>query len=205
MNSALKVALPHDERLLGIGLTEAEAELGLCELAVSVPFVWATLYRLGVRSDALRLGGHFASLHIAAVSFLDGGRFEFGHNLSNEAKATPALIVPMLDECGRTQNLLAYEARSKRTARWRSKIPILGLDQLHQPRIEPLQVFPDVLDWLRAGREGIVIVDYPEAAKILCNGEPLAVDDIAFGRELAAKLQIGPPRIVVRKNQRAAA
>lgn len=204
-DSGLESAAYSDMRLLGVGLTEAEAELGLCEDVVCVDAVWARLHDFGVRGYAIRGSDYFAGLRLAAVVFLPSGLFEFGHNLRDATGAALAVIVPMLDEAGRTQNLIAVDLEFKRVARWRSMLPILGVDRLHGPRIEPLRVFPHVFAWLRADRDGIVVFDFPGAAKILCGGGTLAVEDIAFGRELSTKLRIHPPRIVARAGGRRAA
>ncbi len=185
-------------------MTQAEAELGLCQDVVSVRDVWERLYALGVRERAVTGGGNFAALRFAAVKFLPSGAFEFAHNLPDASGAVLAVIVPMLDIDGRTHDLVALDLETMRAARWRRSLSILGMHRLYGPRIEPLAVYQTPLEWLRAGRDGIVIADFPAATKLLCGGEPLAVDDAAFGRELHAKLRLGPPRILVREQRRVA-
>ena len=197
-----------DERLLGVGFTDAEAELALnCEAAVTLPDAWATLNSLGIPGPAITGAGdgYFASIHVAAVVPLPENLFEFAHNLTDQTGAKVAFVVPMLDEIGRTQSFVACNTQFTRATRWRRTLAMLGMEGLLAPRIAPLRVFRTVIDWLRADRDGLVIFDFPLAAERLCRAEALAVDDVAFGRELSEKLHIGPPRILVRASERAAA
>lgn len=180
-------------------MTEAEAELGLCEPVVTVPDVWSKLHAQGVRGGAVTGGDAFAALHVAAVVFLANGLFEFAHNMRDAGGSVLAVIIPMIDIDGRAHDFVACDTDFKRSARWRRTLPILGMDRVYGPRIDPLSVFRGPLQWLQAGRDGIVICSYRFAAKILCDGEPLSVDDAAFGSELDAKLRVNPPRIFLRK------
>lgn len=204
-DSGLKYATYGDPRLLGVGLTKAEAELGFCEGAVNVIAVWQRLRELSIRGYAITGGNHFASLHVASAVFLPNGRFEFGHAMGDASGAEVALIIPMIDVDGRVHSFVACDLGFRRAACWKTTPSILGMENINLPRIEALQVFKDALGWLQSGRDGIVILDFPAAARILCGGETLAVDDVNFGRELAGKLQIGSPRIVTRRDVRRAA
>jgi hypothetical protein len=66
-------------------------------------------------------------------------------------------------------------------------------------------VHENPLDWLRAGRRGVCIVDPQRAAPLLRLSEPLGVTREAYGRRLRQALTPPAPRIVVASNARAAA
>jgi hypothetical protein len=54
-----------------------------------------------------------------------------------------------------------------------------------------------VLEWLRDGCRGIVLIRPPLAASFLCDAGPLLVDDAEFRAELRAALTRPAPRILV--------
>jgi hypothetical protein len=58
----------------------------------------------------------------------------------------------------------------------------------------PVSVWRTPLNWLRAGRKGVVIIDRETAAHIL-GGLPVIPEDEAFGRVLRA-LRVPPPRVM---------
>jgi hypothetical protein len=53
------------------------------------------------------------------------------------------------------------------------------------------------LGWLRAGREGVVVVEARRAAQLLRDFGPLAGEDEAHGRELRELFRRQEPRIYV--------
>jgi hypothetical protein len=61
------------------------------------------------------------------------------------------------------------------------------------------------LDWLRADREGVVVVDPQRASPLLRMVEPLGVRRASFGRRVHEAMTIAPPRIVVASTKRASA
>lgn len=68
-----------------------------------------------------------------------------------------------------------------------SPIPFLGEDGLHRSTHfqEPLMVYETPLQWLRAGREGIVILDWQRYWPMYLSGVPvLRAIDPKFGRRL---------------------
>ena len=68
---------------------------------------------------------------------------------------------------------------------WLGRVGLLGEEQLDGPRLgAPLQVHPDPLAWLRAGRDGVVIVDPVRAAPMLRDAGPLEVASFGERRSL---------------------
>ena len=71
---------------------------------------------------------------------------------------------------------------------------MIGEQMICAPRLgEPLNVFPDIWEWLRAGRNGIVMFDWKKAARHL-EGVSLSVETIEFGQVLPRRLARPPPR-----------
>ena len=82
---------------------------------------------------------------------------------------------------------------------------MLGEDRLIEPRIEVdgLRLFASPLEWLRAERQGVVILD-PERARWRLAGERLIVGDVDFGRRIRDALRLPEPQIFVETERRAA-
>jgi hypothetical protein len=103
-----------------------------------------------------------------------------------------------LDEAGEPEDLVAWTPQSNRVASWYGAAAFLGAEDLLAPRveIEGLLVHPDPMAWLRAGRNGVVILD-PERARWRLAGERLIVCDVDFGRQLRASMRLPEPRVFV--------
>jgi hypothetical protein len=188
-----------DPRLVGVGLTAAEMELLACELVTLNPPTYAKLFSLGVHGPALTGQDAFDALHVAAVVFLPGSRFEFGHNLRDATGSVVAIIVPARDERGFTRDLVAWDMDTGQVATWQHSA-MLGEHSLGEWRIsdsDGLRVYPTMLEWLCADRDGLVIFHGSEARWRLI-GERLIVDDAAFGLRLREALRLPEPEIFVR-------
>ena len=101
-----------------------------------------------------------------------------------------------------------YSHRPGRWWRRRGVAIILGewAVELGETYDEPVRVYRTPLDWLRAGGEGLVIVDWTEAYFRLA-GLQLVASDVAHGEELQRRLrppQPEGPRILVPRRRTAA-
>ncbi len=152
----------------------------------------------GVPVDALvrnALGWPSVICRDRVVFSEDGRTFEFERDVRHDS-ARGAYVVPCLDEDGNTIDIAAW--RPGMLATWLGRAPLLGGEMVDVPRLgEPLNVHETVFDWLRAGREGVVVIDPRMAVTVLTDAAPLAVSTVAFGRTLRAMLHRPPPRIVV--------
>lgn len=141
--------------------------------------------------------GTFAFLQRDRVR-IDGDRFEFGRYLphADGADLTYAFTFILFDSEGQPADIAAW--RPPELALWLGRVWALGQEQVEIGRLgEPLRVHGGVLDWLRTGREGVVILNYPLAAwELRCTGT-LAVETRAAADQLAELLTIPPPPIVV--------
>ena len=104
-----------------------------------------------------------------------------------------------------TKDVVAWDVEMGRVATMLGAATMLGEDQLTAPRVgDGLQVYPDVADWLRADRSGIVILD-AERARWRLAKERLIVADAMFGRLLREALRLPEHQIFVDRVGRAAA
>jgi hypothetical protein len=152
------------------------------------------LKALGVTVDALCEPDFPASGHVV---FFDGSRFEFVAD-AHGGQAFEAMLLLALDEFGEVCDIVAYDPRRKLKAFWLGNAPLLGLEQVWLPRLDPqgaLTVFADPVEWLLGDRLGVVVVHPARAASILRNVEPLQVSSAPFGRRLGALINPRLPRI----------
>lgn len=186
-------------------LTPAETELANSTPVTLHPSTHAKLFALGVRGEALTGGCIFNSLHVDAVCFLGGDRFEFARNLRDQSGHLLAIVIPCRDECGRTTDLAAWRPDTGAIATWRGE-PMLGADRIDAPQIEieGLRVFATPLEWLHADRRGVVILD-PKFARWRLAERRLIVADAGFGRRLRESLRLPDPLVFVDAKQSAAA
>ena len=136
----------------------------------------------------------------------DAGRFEFARHWQDEP-AQAAFTVPVFDSCGDLVDIVAWRPPNS-VALLLGRVALLGEEQVYGPRFdEPLQVHSGVLDWFRAGRVGVVIVDAAPGAAMLREAGPLMVDDVEFGRRLREVLTapMRAPEILVMAREACAA
>jgi hypothetical protein len=81
---------------------------------------------------------------------------------------------------------------------WCARGALLGEENLFAPRMtEGLLVHPSPMEWLRAGCNGVVVLDNAKAAPLLRRAEPLQASSMTHGRHLAQIMKVNPPRILV--------
>jgi hypothetical protein len=194
-----------DFRLAGVGLNEPERALLDCWPLVLHP-LYSSLFALGVHGAGVNWHGAFDALQVADVIFRPGGWFDFSSEVGTARGSVAGVIIPLRDECGDIVDLAAWNPDDGALALWRGAASMLGAENIFAPRLgEPLLAHETPLDWLRAGRQGVFIVDPQRAAPLLRLSEPLGVAGEAHGRRLRQDLTIPAPRIVVASNARAAA
>jgi hypothetical protein len=101
---------------------------------------------------------------------------------------------------GRAGDLIAWTPRSGRLAAHWGPVSVLGTDDILTPRLTcegALLVHRTPLGWLRAGRQGVVVVEARGAALVLRDFGPLAGEDEAHGRELRQLFRQTEPKIYV--------
>jgi len=126
-----------------------------------------------------------------------GARFEFTRHRGSDDAVT-AFIFPALDAEGEVADLVAWRPKSESIGIWLGRTGLLGEEQIYSARLgEPLVVHESLLDWLRAERTGVVVVDAVRAPPLLREAEPLAVLSIEHGDRIKRLLTLPAPKILV--------
>lgn len=149
--------------------------------------------------------GEFSFVVIDRVVFLPSDRFEFAHYLQGAGEAVTAYVMVARDVDGVAADIIAWHPRTCRVALWRGAVAMAGEEQIYAPRLEHLTVHEDVLAWLQAGREGVVIFDTDRAARLFDGCGPLLVGSVDHGKRLRKQLTIPSPEILVSQAEEAAA
>lgn len=188
---------PADFRVANRGLDDLELALLDCLPVGSGAQVHAQLWSLGVRLTA--------GLHFDMVVLLPGGQFEFARNLRDASGSALGLVIPAYDDMGNLDDLVALNLGSGSLGRWRGRAAMLGAENVYGPRLgEPLAMHETALEWLKADRDGVFVLDPQRASRLLRMVEPLGVKRAAFGRRMREAMTIRPPRILVAENGTAA-
>ena len=121
-----------------------------------------------------------------------GQRFHF-----RPEDGTGAFAIVARDDVGWGVDIVAWEPRAGWVAPWLGEVPALGLqDLLAQRNGGPLRVHRGVLEWLRDGRNGLVILAPADCRRLLGN-LTVQADDVEHGTDLRRILTAPTPRIVV--------
>jgi hypothetical protein len=135
----------------------------------------------------------------ADVHLIDGGRFIFADEAREETETTVALVFVAYDELGVPDDLVAWPPRTKVAVTWLGRRSYLG--DAFGPRLGPhggVVVHPDPLTWLRADRDGLVLVDPDLAREQLRHAGPFVVDDdLDLAQRLESALTLPSPEIIV--------
>ncbi len=160
------------------------------------------LTRSGVGILALAMaedGSGFCLARDRVVLHPDGRRFEFSRFSRSPWLDVEAFVILALDRDGEPVDLVAFPVEGVPfIATWLGKVGLLGEDQIECPRLgDSLRVHAGVLDWLRADRTGVVVVDPIRAAPLLRDVGTLSVASWQQKHRLADMLAVRLPRIVV--------
>ena len=136
----------------------------------------------------------------ARVTFEPSGRYRPCPGLGNYA-----YILPVFDDG--IVDLVAWSPKDDRLATRLGSGGALGQGQLGIDGVgttdRPLPVWRSPLDWLRAGRRGVVIAD-PAVAAHLFAGAILQAEDKAHAAEVSDALRLPPPTVIFQTRKIAA-
>jgi hypothetical protein len=141
----------------------------------------------------------------AEVVFNEQGFFDFAGERRVEGAAENAVIIMQRDETGLPADLIAWQPRRTVVAPWLRRYGHLG--DAEGPRLHKhggLPVWPTVLDWLRARRDGVVIIN-PEQARHELIGPFVAMGGLAHARAILQTLSVTPRVLVAQAQQQEAA
>jgi hypothetical protein len=171
--------------------TEAEDRFSLLP---PIPVAWIKrLKSLGVSVDALCE----PELPAFASIVLHGDCFEFSEDDPGE-QATEAMLFLAHNDVGEPADIVAWLPKSDRLASWWS-IPALGMEALGEPRLDPdgaLPVFTDPVKWLIGGRDGLLVINFRNAAHILRDASPLRACSAREAERIRNLIAAAPPRVL---------
>ncbi|RYC29706.1 hypothetical protein D3273_22465 [Lichenibacterium minor] len=131
------------------------------------------------------------------VAHPDRRRFEFSRFSRGAFLDVSAHILVALDREGEIADLVAFRGGENAFAgSWLGRIGLLGEEQLDRARDE-LRVHADVLSWLRAGRQGVVVIDPVRAAPMLRDAGSMVVGSWEEKRRLTDMLSVRLPPIAI--------
>ncbi|HEV2572009.1 MAG TPA: hypothetical protein VGU72_09750 [Beijerinckiaceae bacterium] len=167
---------------------------------------WLRSQKIGTDAIAHDPGEYGYLLSRANVVFDDdGGAFSFASEQPDIA-ATAAYVLPVRDEDGEVVDLIAWRPKDHVIAAWRRYVTVAGLQNVYAPRMgEALPVYLDPLDWLRNGREGVVIADSAGAVFALRDAGSLAAHSRQQARHLRRAFASLNPRIITQSARKEAA
>ena len=152
-----------------------------------------------------RFSGGFCITRDRIIPHVAARRFELQRHDETAGEGVSALVVLALDEDGHPADLVAFHGGAVPfVGSWLGRIGVLGADSLWRAR-DVLTVHATPLDWLRAGRDGVVVVDPVRAAPMLRNAGTMEVGTHAERRRLSDMLTVRLPNIRVRPTERSAA
>jgi hypothetical protein len=151
------------------------------------------LKQLGVSVDALCE----PELPVQARVVMHGDTFEFAADDPGE-EAVDAMVFLARDDNGDPADFVAWRPKSHRLASWWG-IPMLGMEALGEPRLDPdgaLAVFTDPVRWLRGERNGVLVVNFANAARLLRDAAPLRTGSAAEAHRIQRLITAAPPRVL---------
>jgi hypothetical protein len=105
----------------------------------------------------------------------DGGTFMFGQK-EDGSEPVMAVMFVCRDEVGNVADMAAWSPRDSCIGTWQGRVSMLGEENCLKPRLgEPLAVFASPREWLKADREGVVIIDALAALPKLYAASPICV------------------------------
>ncbi len=130
------------------------------------------------------------------VIFLDNGCFEFCRY--REGKAQQALTFVAWSRDGYAEDVIAWQALSGKVAAWLGHACMLGEDTLVGPRLgDGLTVHASPLDWFKANRYGVVVLDPVRSGPKLRDAGTLIAGSIEAARKLKKMMAAELPNILV--------
>jgi hypothetical protein len=123
-----------------------------------------------------------------------GGMVQFDDDTFEFVSTGVQAIIFRTEDCGETIDLVAWHSRTGRLASWRGVTFCLGdLEQLFNPATwfmgDALRLHQSPLDWLRSGRDGIVILRPGMAHAYLAQCPRLVCADAAYARRVERWLE----------------
>jgi hypothetical protein len=148
------------------------------------------LKALGVSVDGLCE----PELPVQAKIVMHGDCFDF----DDGKLSVDALVFLARDDCGDPADFVAWAPKSDKLASmW--GIPLLGMQRLGEPRIDPdgaLEVHTEPVRWLAPERQGVLVVNFANAARLLRDAAPLWATSAREAQRIQNLIAAAPPRVL---------
>jgi len=155
------------------------------------------LLSLGIADRAIQgcQWNPIARIFSSFVDFYDDGLFLFDKN------GEKVFIVVEMDPTGCVEDFIAFTLDG-RFSTSRKKACLLGANSIYHPRIarEQLEIFRNPIDWLRADRAGVVVLE-PNKARWDLSECSLFCADNKYAVEITKKLCWPAPRVFTEIDQ----
>lgn len=114
-------------------------------------------------------------------------------------EGVPAVVVVARDHVGAGAEFVAWSPREGWAASETGTLALLGREWINPLDDGAVDVHAGVLEWLRAGRRGCVVLDQRRAVPVLRDCDKLIVGDDAHGRALLKAMRVRLPQVLVRE------
>ena len=116
----------------------------------------------------------------AAKVVFNANHFDFAkHDADLDVSA---LVMVARDEAGDVADLVAWRPKDQIVAPYACSVSMLGQHNIERPRLgEPLLVHSDPLHWLRADRQGVVVLNPQRAWSLLFDAGELQAANVEHG------------------------
>lgn len=194
LRQILDRSLQHQRGLSGHSPDHIEGTFASCRKPPG--FVRAELQHQGIDQKTLRK----VPIRRANVVWCGAHRFEFaakGRSLWSD-ESEHAFVILVRDTFGQAVDIAAWDPQTNRVGTWLGAAYALGQGSVFGARLsDGLRVHRTVMNYLRAGGNGIVILNYEAARNYLTDAGPLIAEDQQHCRELTAALTHPLPRILL--------
>jgi len=180
------LAVAHDA-LTSPNCSAILTEILECALVTIEPRIHAELFGLGVRWRGVIGEDFFGALRLEAIVAADDGKFEFAKYDMSGRPAARAFLFGCYDRLSDLADIAAWQPEADTIRLLQGSVAMLGEHLIDIPRVAPLQVFSSPLQWLRADRAGVYIID-PRRAAAMLEFHTVAAADEPAGRALRAQL-----------------
>lgn len=179
MTKDATLSSPRNDLIAEIMENDWLTELQLCTLSEDQR---DALIKMGVPPayiDCDFFGQKIPLLTVLATYSEDGQRF----NVSTSGK--PTYIFSVYDQAGNCIETAGWQPNLGTVAFYQRLMPLLGAENLSRSHAsDGLLVHSSVLNWIRFGRQGLVILDFKKAVPLLWDAGPLIFEDAKQARAI---------------------
>lgn len=140
---------------------------------------WLETHGVAMSALVRSRGGRVDHALVDDVTFLGAFRFEFKRYGLHHKRTERAMTFVARDESGEIVDIVAFNPRDGGRGSWLGRVAMLGEEELGAPRLDGVVlVHFKIIEWLRASRRGVLVVDADRAgARLLDESRLLAAKE----------------------------